>query len=178
VGIVGAGKIGQRVIRLLRAFEARVLLCDPFVTAADAVAMGATLTDLPSLLRQSAVVSLHAPAAPATRHMIAAAQLAAMRDGAWLINTARASLVDTGALVAELRSGRLFAALDVFDEEPLPPGSPLRGLPHARLTPHCAFITHPCLHRMGSAAVEEVRRFLSGEPLANEVTLAQRDRLA
>jgi phosphoglycerate dehydrogenase-like enzyme len=102
--------------------------------------------------------------------MIGARELAAMPDGAWLVNTARSSLVDSAALLRELRSSRMSAALDVFDKEPLPGDSPLRGLPNVMLSPHAAFMTHECLHRLGDITVDEVRRFLAGRPLRHEVT--------
>lgn len=170
VGVVGAGRIGRRVIRLLRAFDAEVLVHDPFLTEADAAAMGVMSSGLDALLRASRIVTLHAPDISSTRGMIGARELALMADGGWLVNTSRPSLVNGEALLCELRSGRLLAALDVFDREPLPADSPLRGLPNVLLTPHAAFMTAECLHRLGDAAVGDVVRFLHGEPLANEVT--------
>jgi phosphoglycerate dehydrogenase-like enzyme len=146
--------------------------------ARHARAMGAVSTGLRDLLRASRVVTLHAPALPATRGMIGAAELTAMPDHAWLINTARSALVDTAALVSELKSGRLSAALDVFDEEPLPADSPLRGLPNVLLTPHAAFMTRECFRRFGESTVEEIRRFLAGEPLRHEVTARMLETMA
>ena len=92
-----------------------------------------------------------------------------MRDGAWLINTARGSIVDTAALEAECASGRLAAWIDTPDPEPLPPTSPLWDLPNAVLTPHIAGSMGNEVERMGMIAVEEVARFLSGRPLVHEV---------
>ena len=170
VGVVGAGRIGRRVIQLLRAFGADVLVHDPLFSEADAAAIGVSTVGLDGLLRASRIVTLHAPDVPAARGMIGADELAAMPDGAWLINTARASLVDGDALMRELQCGRISAALDVFDDEPLPGDSPLRTLPNVLLTAHSAFLTCECLKRLGDAAVAEVRRFVLGEPLRNEVT--------
>jgi phosphoglycerate dehydrogenase-like enzyme len=171
VGVIGAGRIGRRVIRLLRAFDATVLVHDPLLTEADASAMGAARAGFDETLGAARVVTLHAPAIAATRGMIGARELALMRDGAWLVNTSRPSLLDGEALLRELRSGRLSAALDVFDREPLPAADPLRGLPNVLLSPHAAFMTVECLHRLGDAAVDAVLRFARGEPLDNEVTL-------
>jgi phosphoglycerate dehydrogenase-like enzyme len=170
VGVVGAGQIGRRVISLLRAFDARILLYDPLLPASEARAMGVTLLGLRELLRKSRIVTLHAPSIPATKGMIGKKELSAMPDGAWFINTARPSLVDSDALLRELESGRISAALDVFDREPLPADSPFRSLPNVMLTPHAAFMTHECLHRLGDITVDEVRRFLAGKPLRHEVT--------
>jgi phosphoglycerate dehydrogenase-like enzyme len=178
IGVVGAGQIGRRVIRLLRAFDATVRVYDPFLAAADVAGLGATQAGLEDLLRESRIVTLHAPAIPATARMIGPAQLAAMPDGAWLINTSRASLVDTDALVRELRTGRISAALDVFDREPLPDDSPLRPLPNALLSNHAAFLTRECLQRLGDITVAEVGRFVRGEPLQNEVTIGMLEKMA
>lgn len=171
VGVIGAGRIGRRVIRLLRAFDAIVLVHDPLLSEHDAAAMGAARGGLDDLLRASRIVTLHAPAIAATRGMIGARELALMPDGAWLVNTSRPSLVDGEALMRELRSGRLSAALDVFDREPLPADDPLRTLPNVLLSPHAAFMTVECLHRLGDAAVDAVLRFSRGESLCNEITL-------
>lgn len=171
VGVIGAGRIGRRVIRLLRAFDAIVRVHDPLLSEADAAAMDAARSSLDDLLRASRIVTLHAPAIAATRGMVGTRELALMPDGAWLVNTSRPSLVDGEALMRELRSGRLSAALDVFDREPLPADDPLRSLPNVLLSPHAAFMTVECLHRLGDAAVDEVLRFARDEPLRNEVTL-------
>ena len=91
---------------------------------------------LAELLRRADIVSLHVPNTPATARLVDAEALALLRDGAVLVNTGRGEVVDEPALLAELRSGRLWAALDVFSDEPLPTGHPLRSAPHTVLTPH------------------------------------------
>ncbi|MFI6231543.1 hydroxyacid dehydrogenase [Micromonospora echinospora] len=170
VGVVGASRVGRATLARLRPFGCRLLVHDPYLDAAGARELGAELTDLAGLLRSCDVVSLHAPLLPATRGMLGVDQLALLRDGALLVNTARAGLVDDDALIAEVRSGRITALLDVFAEEPLPVESPWRGLPGAVPTPHLAALTRETLHEQGDAAVAEVRRFLAGEPLCHEVT--------
>lgn len=169
VGIVGASRIGRRVLDLLRPFDITTVLYDPSLTASDAAALGTTLVSLPDLLRVSDIVSLHAPSLPATYRMLGAAELASMRDGATLINTARGSLVDTDALVAELTAGRLRAVLDVTDPEPLPAGHPLFSTPGVTLTPHIAGSLGNELRRMGSQTVDEIERFVTRGELAFEV---------
>ena len=126
------------MMRLFRAFDARVLVYDPYLTEAQAQALGAELSGLDELLRRSDIVSLHVPSLPETRYMIGAAQLAMLKDGALFINTARGAIVDEQALIAELRKGRFTAALDVYEKEPLADDSPLRMLPNAILAPHAA----------------------------------------
>lgn len=117
VGIVGASRIGRRVIELLRPFDLDVLLYDPYVSEEEAALLGVRLTTLDDLCASSSVVSVHAPQLPETHHLIGAAQLAAMPTGATLINTARGSLVDEAALLPELTSGRLHGVLDVTDPD-------------------------------------------------------------
>jgi len=174
IGIVGASHVGRRVMELLRAFEVHILLYDPYCDTQKAAEMGAEKVDLDELMARSDIVSLHAPITEQTHHMINARNLALMKDGAILINTARGWLVDEQALIAELRTGRLFACLDVTDPEPPAKDSPLRQLDNVILTPHIAGPVTDCT-RLGRRAVEEVRRFLSGEPPLYEVT---RDMLA
>lgn len=179
VGVVGASRVGRRLIGLLEPFDLEVLLYDPWVDAAGARDLGVTLVDdLDELCRRSDVVTLHAPDVPATRRMIDARRLAAMRDGAVLINTARGALVDTDALVAELRTGRITAVLDVTDPEPLPPDHPLLGLPNAFVTPHVAGAQGSELVRLADAAVTEVERHCRGEPPLHPVDPSAWERIA
>ena len=169
VGIIGASRIGRRVLDLLRPFNFRVLLSDPTVDRAEATRLGAELVPLPALLAQSSVVSLHAPLLVSTTRMIGPAELALMPTGATLINTARGALVDTDALVAELAFGRLHAVLDVTDPEPLPADHPLYTAPGTVLTPHVAGALGNELTRLGRHAVDEIERFASSSALATEV---------
>ncbi|TDC20111.1 hydroxyacid dehydrogenase [Streptomyces sp. 8K308] len=178
VGIVGASRIGRRVIELLRPFDFEVLLHDPYVTEAEARALGVRAVDLDTLLASSAIVSVHAPATPETRHLLDAARLALLPDGAALVNTARGSLVDTEALTKELVTGRIRAVLDVTEPEPLPADSPLFRLPNVILTPHVAGSLGNELSRLGRAAVGELERLLAGRPLAHGVALAELARTA
>lgn len=169
VGIVGASRIGRRVIELLRPFDLEVLLYDPYVGAEEAARLGVRLTTLDDLCASSAVVSVHAPQLPETHHLIGAAQLATMPAGATLINTARGSLVDEEALLPEVTSGRLHAVLDVTDPDLPPASSPLYDLPNVLLTPHIAGSLGNELHRMADQALDELERFASGRPFADPV---------
>ncbi|MFJ6351290.1 hydroxyacid dehydrogenase [Streptomyces sp. NPDC054835] len=175
IGIIGASRIGRRVIDLLRPFDFEILLYDPYVTTPPP---GVTLVPLDELCARATVVSVHAPQLPATHHMLGPAQLAAMPDGTTLVNTARGSLVDEAALLPHLRSGRLHAVLDVTDPELPAPDSPLWTLPNVLLTPHVAGSLGNELHRMADQAVEEVARYGRGEPFAEEVTAEELGRSA
>ncbi|MFD5347983.1 hydroxyacid dehydrogenase, partial [Streptomyces anulatus] len=178
VGIVGASRIGRRVIELLRPFDLDVLLFDPYVDAGTAARLGAEQVGLDELCARSRIVSVHAPELPATRHMIGAAQLAAMPDGATLINTSRGSLIDGDALLPELVSGRLNAVLDVTEPEVPPASSPLYDLPNVLLTPHVAGSLGDEIHRLADFALDEVARYASGLPFADPVTPEDLARMA
>lgn len=171
VGVVGAGQIGRRVIKLLRAWDVSVNVFDPFYTEADAIASGARkCASLDDLMVNSRIVTLHAPVLPETKHMVGKKQLSLLRDGGILINTARAWLVDNEALAAELKAGRLRCAMDVFDREPLPIGDEWRSMPNALITPHIASYTKQAFHRQGDYSVDEIERWARGQKLAYEVT--------
>ncbi len=178
VGIIGAGNVGRRLLGYLRAHDLRRLVYDPYLAAEEAHALGAERVALDHLLRDSDAVVLLAPNIPQNRHLIGAAQLALLRDGAIFINPSRGALVDHEALIAELRTGRITACLDVTDPEPPPEGSPLYTLPNCILTPHVAgSLGAECL-RLGEEVLEEVRRLVRGEPFLNEVTPEALGRLA
>lgn len=179
VGLIGASHVGRNVIRLLSTYETNILLFDPFVSHDQANELGVEKCErLEDLLKRSDVVSVHAPAIPETRHMLHADNIPLIRHGAVLINTARGSLIDEGALVEELKRGRIFACIDVTDPEPPAPDHPFRTLPNVLLMPHLAGSVQEGRARMGAYAVEEIRRFLSGEPLKYEVTREMMPRIA
>ncbi|WP_328419999.1 hydroxyacid dehydrogenase [Streptomyces sp. NBC_00443] len=169
VGIVGASRIGRRVLDLLRPFDLDVLLHDPYLVPEEAHALGAAQAGLDELVRRSDVVSVHAPQLPETHHMFDARRIALLKDGATLINTARGRLVDTDALTAHLVTGRIHAVLDVTEPEVLPADSPLYSLPNVLLTPHIAGSLGNELGRMTDWAVEEVARYARGLPFVHEV---------
>jgi len=171
VGVIGAGHTGRHFIRLLRGMGVETWVFDPYLTAERAAAMDVErVKSLDDLLTGCRVVALHAPSTPQTYRMIGRRELGLMKDGAILINTARSSLIDGRALLDELKKGRISAALDVFDEEPLPADSPLRGLPNVILTPHVASHTVNTHFRQGELTVDEVERYVRGEPLKYVVT--------
>ncbi|MFI6435470.1 hydroxyacid dehydrogenase [Streptomyces sp. NPDC050759] len=178
VGVIGASRVGRRLLELLRPFDFTVLLHDPYVSPAEAAALGAELLSLDDLLRHSDIVSLHAPDIPETYRMLDRARLGLIRDGGVLINTSRGALVDPDALTDELVSGRLRAVLDVTEPEPLPAGSPLYRLPNVFLTPHIAGSLGNELERLGRIVVEELERVVAGVGLEHEVRYADMGRVA
>ncbi|MEU0950090.1 hydroxyacid dehydrogenase [Streptomyces canus] len=180
VGIVGASRIGRRVIAGLADADAgyRLLLSDPYITDEEAHRLGATRVGLAELCRRSDVVSVHAPLLPETTGLLDAEMLALMPDGSVLINTARGAIVDTNALTRECFSGRLEAYLDVTFPEPLPYDHPLLYMPNVLVTPHIAGAQGSEVRRLGQYAVAEVERWVAGEPLHGEVTREALPRLA
>ncbi len=165
VMIVGYGSVGAAIERRLAGFEVDVLRVAR--RARDGVA---SYAELPALLPRADVVVLVVPMTDETRGMVDADFLARMRDGALLVNVARGPVVDTPALLAELASGRLRAALDVTDPEPLPPDHPLWSAAGVLITPHVGGNTTAFLPRAFTLLRDQLRRFVEGEPLANVVT--------
>ncbi|MFC0532428.1 hydroxyacid dehydrogenase [Phytohabitans kaempferiae] len=178
VGVVGASRTGRAYIEMVRPLGARVLLSDPYVTSDAAKHLGVELLPLPDLLARCRIACVHAPATPATRHLLGGAELKLLPDGAGLVNTARSWLVDQEALLAELQSGRIDAALDVYDHEPLPADHPYRTLPNVLLTPHAAAATVEGRLRQGQVLASEVARFAAGLPLEHELRAGDLDRFA
>jgi phosphoglycerate dehydrogenase-like enzyme len=176
IGVIGASQVGHRVIKLLRAFEAEILLYDPFVEQEEAERLGATrVTDLVELFRRSNAVTLHTPALPETRHLVGAEHFAALRDHGVFVNTSRGTCVDEPAMVEALRSRPLFAFLDVTDPRFSGPDTPLRQLPNCFMTPHIAGGPN---QRMGEQTVSDIRAFLNGDSPLMAVTASQLARLA
>lgn len=174
VGVVGFGRIGRAFARLAAPLGVELLVNDPHCPREVVAGHGARAVELDELFASSSVVVLAAGLTNETRGMLDARRLALMPDGAYLVNVARGGLVDLDALVAELRSGRISAAIDVTDPvEPLPPDHELRRLDNVVLTPHVAGGGVETRSAMGAVAVDEVVRFFRGEPPRNRVTREQ-----
>ncbi|WP_145808817.1 hydroxyacid dehydrogenase [Kribbella amoyensis] len=178
IGLVGASRTGRLVLERLRGLDVDVLLSDPYVDEVDAARLGARLCDLKTLFAQSDVVSLHAPLLPETERLVTAELLAAMPDGAVLINTARGGLVDQVALERECESGRIDAVLDVTDPEPLPADSPLFRLANVFVTPHLAGAMGNEVRRLGEAAVAELERLAAGQSMVHAIRAEDFGRIA
>ena len=164
--ILGYGSIGAAIERRVLPFETRVVRVASKARPDDEVH---GVDELPALLPLADIVVVIAPLTPATRHLVDAKFLAAMRDGALLVNVARGGIVDTDALVTELVRGRLFAALDVTDPEPPPADHPLWSAPGLLLSPHVGGNTSAFLPRARALVRAQVARFVAGEPVENVV---------
>jgi D-3-phosphoglycerate dehydrogenase / 2-oxoglutarate reductase len=166
VGVVGYGHVGTKVVRLLKVFGCRILVCDPYVQlSVDDLRDGVEQASMERILAESDVVTLHARVTDETRGFFGAGQFAAMKPGAYFINTARGPLVDYVALTAALKSRHLRgAAIETFGIEPVPPEWELLRLDNVTLTPHIAGASVKTVKFAAEAAAEEVRRFLGGEP--------------
>ncbi len=182
VGVVGTGKIGVCVVRILKGFGCRVLAFDPFVNP-EAVAAGADYVPFETLLAESNVITLHCPLTPQTRHLIDDAALAKVKPGVMLLNTGRGALIDTPAVVRALKAGRIGQlGLDVYEEEEgvffedqSAAGikddvlARLLTFPNVLVTGHQAFLTHEALHNIADTTLANATRFENGEPCPNRV---------
>lgn len=169
VGIVGASRIGRRTLALLQPYDLELVVYDPYLSEADARALGVRVVSLDELLRTSDVVSLHAPALSETRHLLDRAGIALLRPGTVVVNTARGALVDHDALTERVVRGEVSAILDVTDPDELPIEHPLRTADHAFLTPHIAGSMGVELSRLADSAIGEAGRFARGEALTSRV---------
>ena len=165
LGIVGLGRLGSTMARYGQALGMTVLAWSQNLAPETAAAAGATWVTKQELLTRSDAISLHLVLSARSRHIIGAADLAVMKPGAILINTSRGPLVDEEALLEALRSGRLYAGLDVFDCEPLPAGAAVRSLPNTVLTPHLGYCVTETLRSFYAQSIENAQAFLDGRPI-------------
>ena len=177
VGVVGTGQIGLAFARIMAGFGCQLLAYDPYPNP-EVEALGARYLDLPELLRESRIISLHCPLTPQTRHLINPQSLASLQPGAMLINTGRGALVDTPALIDALKSGQLgYLGLDVYEEEaqiffedrsdlPLQDDVLARLLtfPNVIVTAHPAFLTREALAAIAATTLENIARWAAGNP--------------
>lgn len=178
VGMIGFGRIGRALVEMLRGFDVRWRVYDPFAPREFAAGMPVQFDSLNVVLKRSSLLTLTAAATEKTRHLLNRERLAMLQDGATVINIARGSLIDLDALTHEVKSGRLRCALDVTDpEEPLPVDHPLRRLPGAVMTPHIAGGGRHTRGEMADAAMDELQRFFSGEAVQHRVTTRMLSRM-
>ena len=171
IGVVSAGFVGRHFIKLMQNFGVNVLLYDPMVTEERAKELGATKVDFETLLKESDILSIHAPNIPATHHLFNADTLKLMKKDAILINTARGAIIDEKALYEHMAAGNLrYACLDVYDPEPPLVSNPLRTLKNCIMTPHLAGLCSNGKLRIGAHSADEIERFVAGEKLHCEVT--------
>jgi phosphoglycerate dehydrogenase-like enzyme len=170
VGLLGMGYVGRRAAKLFQGVGAQVWAYDPYLPGDQAETLGVHKAELDELLGACKVVSVHLPTTEETHHMLGAREFAQLQDGAIFINTARSWVLDQEALVQALQEGRFWAALDVYDEEPLPVDHPLRSMENAFLTPHVAGLTRDSHGSLMGEMVDEIARYFAGEPLKHQVT--------
>jgi len=173
LGLIGLGRIGTKMARYGAALGMKVLGWSPNLTPERAEAAGAEFRTRQQLLEESDAVSLHLVLSEQTRGLLGAGDLARLKPGAVLVNTARFPLVVETALLAALRSGRITAALDVFPEEPLPAGHPLLECPNTVFTPHLGYCTKEVYQQFYGECVANILAFLDGKPIRmmNEAAL-------
>jgi phosphoglycerate dehydrogenase-like enzyme len=166
LGLLGLGRIGQRMARYAQAFEMEILAWSENLTQERARECGARLVSKAELFAESGIVSVHVQLSGRTAGLIGAAELALLGPGGYLVNTSRGPIVDEQALISALRGGVIAGAgLDVFDVEPLPAGHPLRTLPNTVLTPHIGYVTGRAYEVCYTDTVEDVAAWLDGSPI-------------
>ncbi|WP_043474503.1 D-2-hydroxyacid dehydrogenase family protein [Kitasatospora sp. MBT66] len=167
LGLLGLGKIGARVARVGLAFDMDVVAWSSNLTGERAAEVGVRRAgSKEELLRESDFVSVHLALGARTRGLLGAPELALMRPDAYLVNTSRAAIVDQEALLAALAAGRIAgAAVDVFDQEPLPADHPMRTAPRLLATPHLGYVSRDNYRRYYGEAVEDIAAFLAGAPV-------------
>ena len=170
LGVIGLGSIGSRVAQVGKAFGMEIVTWSPHMTPERAEKGGAKSVSLEELLSTSKVVTLHLVPSAETRKLLDAKRLATMREDSILVNTARSALIDMAALAQALEQGRPgMAALDVYDDEPLPADSPLARRANVVLTPHLGFVNEPVFAKFGPGVVANLLAWMDGKPLAREV---------
>lgn len=176
VGLHGLGYIAQELIELLRPFRCRLSAYSPHCPDEVFEKYGVRRADsVKGLYATNDIISVHASKTEENFHIVSAEVLAAMPDGAHLVNTARGAVIDEKALAAELKSGRIWAALDVFEVEPLPKESPLRGLDNCLLFAHMGGEVEGATSGIGPYAVENIERFVRGQPVESVVPASKYD---
>lgn len=176
--MIGFGRIGRALVDLLRGFDLRWLVYDPYVAEAVARGYPVRLVGLSTLLQRAHLLVLTAALTGETRGILSRERLARLPDGAVVINIARGGLVDLSALTSEVRRGRLRCALDVTDPlEPLPIGHALRTLPGAIVTPHAAASHRRVRHEIADTVMNDLEKFFRGRAVKNRVTTAMLDRM-
>lgn len=164
LGLAGFGNIARAVARRAMAFDLQVIACDPFVKPEIFTQYGVRRVEWPQLLQESDLLSVHLPLTPDTRHVLNETAFTRMKPHALLINTSRGAVIETDALVHALRSGTIAgAALDVLEEEPMPPAHPLLGMKQCIVTSHCAWYSEDSMIRLQQYAAMEIGRLFTGE---------------
>ncbi len=163
LGVIGAGRIGQELLRMARTFDLKLIVADPVVNDIELAYLGARKVELPVLLREADFVVVCCLLNEKTHHLIGTKEFAQMRPDAFFVNVARGPIVDEPALIQALREGRIAgAALDVFEQEPVDPANPLLTMDNVIVTPHSLCWTDECFHNMASTGLKSIVDALNG----------------
>jgi phosphoglycerate dehydrogenase-like enzyme len=177
IGLIGYGDISKEVIKLLKPFNANILLYSHYCPEEEAAQAGVELCSLEELLKRSRIISLHNTLTPSTIGMIGSRELALVQEGALIVNTARGPIIDEQALLKALKTGRIFAALDVYEKEPLDKEHELLKLPNVLCLPHIGGFSSYWKTRLGITVIEDLERFVKGEELLGRITFEKFKRL-
>jgi len=179
VGMIGLGTVGKYFLDMLRPFNANIKIYDPFISQSSlANHPEAKLCSMEEVLSWADIISVHSSLTPDTFHMLNKDKLKLIKNRALLVNTARGAIIDESALIDELSTGRFNAVLDVYEKEPLPVNSPLRGLENVILIPHMAGMAGgPEREQMTFAMIEEIKRFINNKPLQYEISYEKYKRM-
>ncbi len=178
IGIIGYGTIAKWLVKYLRAFDTRIIVNCDFCSDEEATQAGIEVEpDLDKMIGRCDILTVLCSLTDATYHLLNKERLAMLKDGALVVNVARGMIIDEAALIKELESGRLFAVMDVYEKEPLPPDSPLRSLSNVYTFPHVGGKTRECRSNMGRIIVEDVERLKNGQELVNAIPLEAFDRM-
>ena len=179
IGLIGASYVGRGVIRLLGSYNVNVAVYDPYITSEEAEQLGVNKMELNQLVTWADVVSVHAPKLPETQNLIGREQFQLMKNGSFFINTARGTIVDYEALAEITPQKNIEVVIDVTDpDEPLSEDSPIRKLENVLITPHIAGSRGNEQQLMGTLAIEEIERFVTGRPLFYEIKKQDLPRIA
>jgi len=170
VGLIGLGRVGRHLIKLLKPFDVKISLYDPYISESICKELYIEKTDLDTLLQSSDIISIHAPGNKETNNMLSLEKLQMIKYGALLVNTARAAIIDEEGLIAELKRGRFKADLDVFWQEPLPVDHELRRLPNVILTPHQIAAAQQQRPEMVQMVMDDLKLFLQGGTPKYQIT--------
>lgn len=178
VGVVSASKVGREVIKLLKPFDLKILVYDPYLSDWEAGRLDIEKVNLEELFSRSDFVTVHAPSIPQTWGLIGEKQLRLLKDGAILVNTSRGKVIDPDALLKEAQTGRILVTLDVTEPEPLPADHPLRKLPNVIITPHISGAGHYGYFKIGELTLQALEDFFAGRTPQGAIRYEEYARLA
>ncbi len=172
LGIVGFGRISKWICKMMSGFGMEIFVYDPYISKESAAELGVKAVNMNELISEADIISVNAPLTPETHHMIDEAAIARMKDSVLIVNTSRGPLIDTEALIAGLKSGKVAgAALDVFEEEPFAEDCELRRLPNVVLTPHVAWRSEEAIHDLLYEVTGNIIDYFEGRPLRNALNM-------